>query len=778
MSQLSEIAVPRFERFDYLELGRVLGSSEMRVEEIRLHPGQHEESMTVVMVADWKMISRPPRAIASAVHSILLASLLFLCGARAVAQKPSNDPPKSVSPPAQAHINVSPTRLDFGSQQVDSMSSARAIALSASESLRVKIDGPDGEFSASPKECQLGGATPCAVDVTFAPKRPGRSNSYLTLTVTSENNSHSSTTILSLTGTGVTRCNPENTLFSRAWIASMGAVSAVLFLYLLWLVLGRWNMVALPTRRLLQAQIDAVTKRVEALPTTSAGQAPAGTAQITSLLTTARGLIADRGFLSMIPDYLLWTRGEELAGWGYVHEAEEQLIFLLPLDSVRVGLERTEMDLRQAASPTALALADRIHEALSAVPPLPLDRCRAVLQEVLTSLTPRPTTLASEISKALDSAADTTPQQCHDLAVSLISFLNPQNDVLATQIRQTLASSPPPDAATLTPLLRQVMTHLETRAVPLSQGLMAAVSSSTPLTVAQWQPVLAKARDFLTPQASVLAESIRRTLAAEPDMPLMRWRALLAEALGLLYDRTDTGFATLISWHNKTMWLVGCGLLLIASLAATLQHEVLFLVGAAGGLLSRLSRSLSRADVPTDYGASWTWLFLSPVVGALAGWSGILLLITAKDLNVLGPAVNIDWCDPFRPFALGVALLLGFSERAFVGILTQLETKVQTPVGTSPSQPAKPLTIVTAPRLPGGAVGKPYDQRIVVSGGTPPYKWSLAAGVLPAGLTLAEATGGVGGTPLAPGGSAFTLQASDTTSKTSQAFTLEVVKEP
>ena len=83
--------------------------------------------------------------------------------------------------------------------------------------------------------------------------------------------------------------------------------------------------------------------------------------------------------------------------------------------------------------------------------------------------------------------------------------------------------------------------------------------------------------------------------------------------------------ASSMSWQNKSVWRIGCGLIFIVVLSAAVGQGPLLLAGAVGGLLSRLSRSLQRADVPTDYGASWTTLFLSPVVGAMAGWSGVLL---------------------------------------------------------------------------------------------------------------------------------------------------------
>jgi hypothetical protein len=224
-----------------------------------------------------------------------------------------------------------------------------------------------------------------------------------------------------------------------------------------------------------------------------------------------------------------------------------------------------------------------------------------------------------------------------------------------------------------------------------------------------------------------------------------------------------------VSWQNKTVWLVGCSLLLIVALAATLQHGALFLVGATGGLMSRLMRSLSRAEVPTDYGASWSTIFLSPLVGALAGWAGILLVIVGVEFNILGSVLKFDWCNTFNPVMLGLAFLLGFSERLFDGILDQLNRKVgQVPAASSPSPPTSSpaaLTIVTAALLPAGKVDQPYSQTLAASGGTPPYKWTLFSGTLPAGLNL-DPKGLISGKPTAKVTGKFTLQVSDAAAKT------------
>jgi hypothetical protein len=86
------------------------------------------------------------------------------------------------------------------------------------------------------------------------------------------------------------------------------------------------------------------------------------------------------------------------------------------------------------------------------------------------------------------------------------------------------------------------------------------------------------------------------------------------------------------------------------------------------------------------------------------------------------------------------------------------------------------LTITSAPTLPVGAVGVSYSQSVVVVGGTSPYTWSISSGGLPAGLSLAPASGAITGSPTSAGSFTFTVQVMDSTSLTqTKAFTIVVV---
>ena len=70
--------------------------------------------------------------------------------------------------------------------------------------------------------------------------------------------------------------------------------------------------------------------------------------------------------------------------------------------------------------------------------------------------------------------------------------------------------------------------------------------------------------------------------------------------------------------------------------------------------------------------------------------------------------------------------------------------------------------IISTVSLPDGAVGTAYNQTVTLSGGIPPYNWSVSSGVLPVGFSLDSSTGVINGTPTTFGMSNFTVQALDT----------------
>lgn len=69
--------------------------------------------------------------------------------------------------------------------------------------------------------------------------------------------------------------------------------------------------------------------------------------------------------------------------------------------------------------------------------------------------------------------------------------------------------------------------------------------------------------------------------------------------------------------------------------------------------------------------------------------------------------------------------------------------------------------IITTTSLPNGSVGVSYSATVAATGGVTPYAWSIAAGSLPAGLSLNSQTGAISGTPATGGTSNFTIQVTD-----------------
>ena len=78
--------------------------------------------------------------------------------------------------------------------------------------------------------------------------------------------------------------------------------------------------------------------------------------------------------------------------------------------------------------------------------------------------------------------------------------------------------------------------------------------------------------------------------------------------------------------------------------------------------------------------------------------------------------------------------------------------------------PPAPLAVATS-SLPDATVGTPYSAQLQAAGGTPPYTWSVSAGLLPAGLSLGS-SGAISGTPSADGTFNFTVQVEDSQAMT------------
>ena len=479
---------------------------------------------------------------------------------------------------AYENLGVSSNSLTFDDRPVNTASEPLSlIVTNYSEatipSLTITVAG---EFEENHAKCEkiLSGSS-CAVSVVFSPKHAGLTRGSLTVTADSGNTPRNSRIVV-LQGNALVRCAVAFTFWS--WHVFLALSVGVL--YFAALVMVRWHMIAKPARAQLVAAVNALRARVVAETAGSMRDPEVAirVERIHYLLDWALYSFKNKSFpasqnpldngRTFTPNWpppytrlfnaLLWPRGQEIAGWSCVHEAEYEMAAVLPLEQVRTGIEMSSPQLRVINTPASLALAAQIDDTLK-------------------------------------------------------SPITPQN--------------------------------------------------------------------------------------------LDRARSLFAESLGIIYEKGDTDYFQLASWHAKMMWLVGCALLFIFALAATLQNAILLLLGAVGGLLSRLARTVQAADVANDYGASWGALFLSPLCGALSAWGGILLIVLGLKFNIFGSALNVEWCNPYDPATLGIALLLGFSERLFDGIASQLENKfLKSPPDSKPTPPATaPAPSITGFDPPGAA---------------------------------------------------------------------------
>jgi hypothetical protein len=92
----------------------------------------------------------------------------------------------------------------------------------------------------------------------------------------------------------------------------------------------------------------------------------------------------------------------------------------------------------------------------------------------------------------------------------------------------------------------------------------------------------------------------------------------------------------------------------------------------------------------------------------------------------------------------------------------QVTDSAGTTVRQSLTLTINPSTLaITTASLPAGVVGSAYSVTLAATGGTPPYRWAMAAGSLPPGLSLSGTTGVISGTPTTAGTFTFTVRITD-----------------
>ena len=488
------------------------------------------------------------------------------------------------------YLGLTPKQITFPQQSASATSSSQMVTLT---NLQANPQPPDAATKNDILVNQIAAGGDFTVDAPTLPHtlKPGQSMSFAVHYAPKQEDTSSGVLLvttadgneLSLPLAGSTYqllgglCSPSHPH------REFQVILVVAIIYWLAMVIVRWHRIANPTRELLRGEIATVRAELDLLPFTLPGAQPSPTdwkADIADILLAA-GLevspkvanpkvadpkLARKKWYNRLANFLFWSRGQEIVGWGYLHDAQEKMAFHQP-----------------------------------------------------------PAVVVARLETAAERLKNSTDKADNDLATTIEAALNP-------------AQNPGGQNAT---------------------GQNTAGQNTSD-----------------------------------------RLQALLAEALSAINDREDTEFAKMAGWQNKASWLVGCGLFIILVLTIAIpQHAILFVVGGAGGLISRMSRSLNRKDVPTDYGASWTTLFLSPVSGALGAWAGILIAELAVKLDVLGPLFQADFTAPScRASTLAIAFVFGFSEQLLDQVLVNVDKAgvKDSQSGQSGTTPAK------GPQQPGG----------------------------------------------------------------------------
>jgi len=89
------------------------------------------------------------------------------------------------------------------------------------------------------------------------------------------------------------------------------------------------------------------------------------------------------------------------------------------------------------------------------------------------------------------------------------------------------------------------------------------------------------------------------------------------------------------------------------------------------------------------------------------------------------------------------------------------------------NEPDQVVPKITTETLPNGVVGTAYSQTLTAEG-EKPITWSIDSGTLPAGLTLAERTGEISGTPTTSGSYTFTVKAANTKGNDTKKLTITI----
>ena len=278
-----------------------------------------------------------------------------------------------------------------------------------------------------------------------------------------------------------------------------------------------------------------------------------------------------------------------------------------------------------------------------------------------------------------------------------------------------------------------------------------------------------------------VSTSYSQSLAASGGTPSYSWA--LASGSGPLPTGLTLGSSGIISGTPSTAGTFNFTARVTDSQQATAQKALSITIGGGG---PQYDSQFVSQDVPTtltpgqSFNAtlrwtntgSQTWLGSN---GFRLGsqnpadnrtWGGNAVFVSSLVINP-GQQLNLTF-TAFAPTTPGTYDFQWQCFQSGVGYFGQPSTNMRITVSQPPSSPT-----VTSPSPLEAAQGSAFTHQLTATGGTLPYTWLIASGALPAGLSLAG--GVISGTPTAAGNFTFTVQVTDSQSRTGQkAITINV----
>lgn len=213
----------------------------------------------------------------------------------------------------------------------------------------------------------------------------------------------------------------------------------------------------------------------------------------------------------------------------------------------------------------------------------------------------------------------------------------------------------------------------------------------------------------------------------------------------------DTNFFALASTDNPPLHAIQDGIG---------GSNGVYIYGANSSFPSFTSQSTNYwVDVAFLPSATLNSITVAPAAPSIAAGSQQQFTATGtySDNSTLDITRGVKWSSSTP--AVATVSLTGLSTAIAGGSSTITATQGSLTGSAVVNVPVSALGI-TSSSLPNATVGRPYSATLTALGGSAPYTWSVANGVLPSGLTL-SANGQISGTPTSAGTFSFSAQVAD-----------------